>query len=917
MSRGPWKPPAAKAKPAASLTARLTKYLTLVVLLASLVIGYRYGQSIVRTAPEQQQQQPSSLVPQLRLHPGEGGLGHFSAEHNASLLWGTYRPGVYFGLRSRTAPAALAAGLMWTSVGADGGLVDGAKLRHNCEQDEIERYGFTAHDGRGFGSQPILDLANGLAMDTSFVGTAEGGWAARVAGGPPTSAQRQLGAAGARQAKRSLFLYVSVDDEFAAGGGGGGGGGGRLDGAAPLRAQGPGAAHLEGRVDGLGGFALLAQARRAAGAGESLPLRVWGSASRQLSHFNVADLVRERLSPAARRPRQNGAPVPQGPPPGLDGGVAPGSRLVVLQLEVEPDTPFELELLYVPHGCAGREDAQAAQAAEAGAEWDPCGAALAKHSGPALATELEGRRDRFETQLRAMLGAGGGARSLRGAPLGDEAARFGAAALAAQLGSIGFFYGASKVAPEPGGAGGGETPPAPLMSVVPSRPFFPRGFLWDEGFHQLVVGAWDAALADDILSHWLGLMHEDGWIPREQILGAEARLRVPDEFVRQHRKHANPPTLLLRLQQTLDRDAARGADGAAAAEREEWERLARRLWPKLEAWYAWWLRTQAGAEPHTFRWRGRDSGDGKLNAMTLSSGLDDYPRATTPSATERHVDLLCWVAFFSRLLSQLAARLGMADEAARYAEQHAAQVGSLVPSHWNAAARAFCDWGQHTNDADFVPHVVVKCATRDGAAQVEHAVADPQRPDCPRSHPRFLFPLGDGKGGLLTREKLVPRRPQRPRWVEHLGYVSLFPLMLRLLPPDSEQLLPVIELLRDPKKLWSNYGLRSLSKADAMWYGRQNAPGDEPYWRGPIWVNLNYLALSGLHHYAGVDGPARELAARTYAELRDNLVGNMLAQWARTGYFWEQYDPESGAGQRTHPFNGWSSLALLALAEVY
>ena len=62
------------------------------------------------------------------------------------------------------------------------------------------------------------------------------------------------------------------------------------------------------------------------------------------------------------------------------------------------------------------------------------------------------------------------------------------------------------------------------------------------------MGEWDGPLADDIAAHWLGLMHEDGWIPREQILGAEAAARVPAEFLPQRRLHANPPTLVLRLQ---------------------------------------------------------------------------------------------------------------------------------------------------------------------------------------------------------------------------------------------------------------------------------------------------------------------------------------------------------------------------------
>lgn len=59
-----------------------------------------------------------------------------------------------------------------------------------------------------------------------------------------------------------------------------------------------------------------------------------------------------------------------------------------------------------------------------------------------------------------------------------------------------------------------NTPPTSLFSHVPSRPFFPRGFLWDEGFHLLPVIEWDLDLAVSILQSWLGRMDDDGWIER-------------------------------------------------------------------------------------------------------------------------------------------------------------------------------------------------------------------------------------------------------------------------------------------------------------------------------------------------------------------------------------------------------------------
>lgn len=58
-------------------------------------------------------------------------------------------------------------------------------------------------------------------------------------------------------------------------------------------------------------------------------------------------------------------------------------------------------------------------------------------------------------------------------------------ALSNMLGGMGHFVGKSKVRGAGRGGGDGVSFEASLFTAVPSRSFFPRGFLWDEGFHQV------------------------------------------------------------------------------------------------------------------------------------------------------------------------------------------------------------------------------------------------------------------------------------------------------------------------------------------------------------------------------------------------------------------------------------------------
>ena len=292
-------------------------------------------------------------------------------------------------------------------------------------------------------------------------------------------------------------------------------------------------------------------------------------------------------------------------------------------------------------------------------------------------------------------------------------------------------------------------------------------------------------------------MDDDGWIGREQILGAEARSKVPQEFQIQYPHYANPPTLFLIFESLIDKIRSKSDESkqpTKATDPFEPIRSAhlenpdvaieylRELYPLLKRHFFWFRRTQWGniksydrdafSTKEGYRWRGRTV------RHILTSGLDDYPRAQPPHPGELHTDLISWMGMMTRSMRRIAETIGEGDDAKEFAGYEEAIIKNIDDLHWDKEHKTYCD------------------ATIDDYEESVH--------------------------------------------VCHKGYVSIFPFLTGLLPADSPRLKHVLDLISDPEELWSDYGIRSLSQKDKLYNT------DENYWRSPVWMNMNYLIVKSL-----------------------------------------------------------------------
>ncbi|KAL2268627.1 hypothetical protein VTJ83DRAFT_3473 [Remersonia thermophila] len=768
-------------------------------------------------------------------------------QNNQSLLWGPYRPNLYFGVRPRI-PKSLLTGLMWGKI--EGYADFQHNIRYTCEQNEgMKGYGWDEYDPRRGGVQSIHDIGNGIDITTSFVkvpGGAHGGsWAVRIKGtlhdDTPSDQKTIVVWYVGQEGEDATLEALPGDDDFGY----------------------EGDVTLQGRSEALGGYKLVITQGKGVQAQSDHDLsRIRGPGQTVVQSLTYPEehlwqgkgILFRQLKEGVDWLVENKYDVQDPPPPWQVYQLAnkPGKGNVHLVQKVfEGD--FEFDVLF--------------SSESAGAEI----------TSKDVTREVQEATESFEERFKGVFAPK--------APFSDEKkyTKLGYSLFSNLIGGIGYFYGHSLVDRSHASEYDEESEgfwedaaaararnlqalegPYELFTSIPSRPFFPRGFLWDEGFHLLPIADWDPDLALDIVHSWYNLMDDDGWIAREQILGAEARSKVPAEFQTQYPHYANPPTLFFVVEDFLEKllkssNGTRGGDANTAREPLATASLAnpevgrdhlRRLYPLLQRQFDWFRKTQAGdiksydreafSSREAYRWRGRTP------THCLTSGLDDYPRPNPPHPGELHVDLLSWIGVMAKSLGRIAGALGLDEDVEAYNVILTAVGKNLDDLHWSEEHGCYCD------------------ATVD--AFEEHQL------------------------------------------VCHKGYISLFPFLTGLLPPDSPRLGPLLKLMADEEELWSPHGLRSLSKKDEFYGTAEN------YWRSPVWININYLAIAQLHNLALQDGPHKAAAGDLYTRLRRNIVDTVYKNWEETGFAWEQYNPETGMGQRTQHFTGWTSLVVKIMA---
>ncbi len=146
----------------------------------------------------------------------------------------------------------------------------------------------------------------------------------------------------------------------------------------------------------------------------------------------------------------------------------------------------------------------------------------------------------------------------------------------------------------------------------------------------------------------------------------------------------------------------------------------------------------------------------------------------------------------------------------------------------------------------------------------------------------------DEKDGIFYTVFSKYQKKARVKTIE-----SLLPLFLDGLAQKYVKRL-VQEHLLNPQEFWTEYPVPSVAKSELYYYPKQPPVHHLKFlWRGPTWINTNWLIVKGLRKHG-------------YRDIADEIVRRTVKMIQKSG-FREYYNPESGEGYSHHNF-GWSTL---------
>ena len=172
------------------------------------------------------------------------------------------------------------------------------------------------------------------------------------------------------------------------------------------------------------------------------------------------------------------------------------------------------------------------------------------------------------------------------------------------------------------------------------------------------------------------------------------------------------------------------------------------------------------------------------------------------------------------------------------------------------------------------------------AGELDHPI-EPELTASFRATERALEDLWDEESG-----EYYPRNTVTGKLVKLPTVATFLPLISGALP--SERVPQLVALLQDPDRYWTKFPIPSVPTDSRQF-------DDDRYWKGPTWINTNWLVIQGLRR-CGEDAVADELRRRTL-----ELVG-------QEG-FAEYFSALNGVGHGADPFSWTAALVLELLAE--